>query len=168
MVSVTTEDVRPASNVTGMSGRNDFERPDIAVTVDAVIFSKRRGRDIVALISRANGPYRGTWALPGGFVETHEGLPQAASRELSEETGLDVPASDLIQLGAYGEPGRDPRMRTVSIAYWARIQDPGDPVGATDAAASRWVEVAEALDDGFAMAFDHSRILDDAWRVARK
>lgn len=145
-----------------MTGSKDFERPDIAVTVDAVIFTERDGRELVALVERGNDPYRGSWALPGGFVETDEDLADAASRELAEETGLNVPPATLHQLGAYGAPGRDPRMRTVSIVYWASIADPGDPVGGTDAASSSWMPVDEALDDGFSLAFDHRLILGDA------
>lgn len=149
-----------------MTGSNDFERPDIAVTVDAVIFTERDGRELVALVERGNDPYRGSWALPGGFVETEEDLADAASRELAEETGLRVPPAMLHQVGAYGAPGRDPRMRTVSIVHWARIPDPGDPVGGTDAASSSWMEVDEALDGGFPLAFDHRLILGDALEAA--
>jgi 8-oxo-dGTP diphosphatase len=145
----------------------DFEPPDIAVTVDTVVFTERGGEPLVVLVERGNDPYLGSWALPGGFVETEEDLAEAAARELSEETGLSIPAAALRQLGAYGEPGRDPRMRTVSIVFWARIPDPGDPVGGSDAASSSWVPVEEALRDEFAVAFDHDRILHDAWEAAR-
>lgn len=147
---------------------NDFELPNIAVTVDAVVFTRRSGTDMVALIERGSTPFQGSWALPGGFVETEEDLPEAAARELVEETGLSLSAGSLHQLGAYGRPGRDPRMRTVSIVYWARIPDPGDPVGASDAASSSWIPVDEALADDFALAFDHHSILDDAWKAARR
>lgn len=137
------------------------------MTVDAVIFTQRDGRKMVALVERGNDPFRGSWALPGGFVETEEDLAHAAARELVEETGLEVPAGTLHQLGAYGAPGRDPRMRTVSIVYWARIPDPGEPVGGSDAAASSWVPVDEALSTDFFLAFDHRLILTDAVEAAR-
>ncbi len=145
----------------------EFERPEIAVTVDAVVFTERSGEPLVALVERGSEPYRGRWALPGGFVEADEDLAQAACRELSEETGLDVPPASLRQLGAYGAPGRDPRMRTVSIVFWGRIPDPGDPVGGSDAASSSWLPVEEVLAEGFAVAFDHHQILHDAWEAAR-
>lgn len=151
-----------------MTGSQHFERPEIAVTVDAVVFTERDSREMVALVERGNDPFRGSWALPGGFVETEEGLADAAARELVEETGLQVPPGALHQLGAYGAPGRDPRMRTVSIVYWARIPDPGEPVGGSDAAASSWVPVDEALHDDFSLAFDHRLILTDAREAARR
>lgn len=151
-----------------MTDSHHFERPEIAVTVDAVVFTQRDGQEMVALVERGNEPFRGAWALPGGFVETEEDLAEAAARELVEETGLKVPAGTLYQLGAYGAPGRDPRMRTVSIVYWARIRNPGEPVGGSDAAASSWIPVDEALGSDFSLAFDHRRILTDAVEASRQ
>lgn len=151
-----------------MTGSHHFERPEIAVTVDAVVFTQKNHREMVALVERGNDPFRGAWALPGGFVETEEDLTDAAARELVEETGLEVPATALRQLGAYGAPGRDPRMRTVSVVYWARIPNPGEPVGGSDAAASSWIPVDEALEDDFSLAFDHRRILIDAMNAAHR
>jgi len=150
-----------------VTGSHHFERPEIAVTVDAVVFAERNGREMVALVERGNDPFRGAWALPGGFVEADEDLADAAARELAEETGLEVPAATLRQLGAYGAPGRDPRMRTVSVVYWARMQDPGEPVGGSDAAASSWIPVGDALREDFSLAFDHRQILTDAVETAR-
>lgn len=149
-----------------MTGR-DYVRPEIAVTVDAAIFTTRDGLDMVALVERGNDPYQGSWAFPGGFVEEDEGLAEAASRELAEETGLDVPASSLVQLGAYGDPGRDPRMRVVSIVFWAFVENLPEPVGGSDAAASRLLPVEKALDGGLGLAFDHHLILTEAWEAAR-
>ena len=94
---------------------------------------------MVVLVERGNEPYRGSWALPGGFVEVDEDLPEAAVRELAEETGIELSSSQLSQLGAYGKPGRDPRMRVVSIVYYAFVDDLADPVGGSDAASSRLV-----------------------------
>jgi 8-oxo-dGTP diphosphatase len=146
----------------------DFERPEIAVTVDAAIFTERDGAKLVALVERGSDPYLGAWALPGGFVETEENLADAAARELEEETGLQVSSHSLNQLGAYGAPGRDPRMRTVSIVYWAEIPDPGDPVGASDAASASWIAVDDALAADFDLAFDHALILQDVWKASRR
>ncbi|MGH3649909.1 MAG: NUDIX domain-containing protein [Acidimicrobiia bacterium] len=135
----------------------------IAVTVDVAVFTIREGRAMLALVERGNDPYRGMLALPGGFVDETEELDAAAARELGEETGLVVPVDSLIQLGAYGAPGRDPRGRTVSIVYWALVADLADPVGGSDAADSRLVPVDEALT--IPLAFDHSVILTDAVAV---
>lgn len=145
-----------------------WEQPKLAVTADSVVFTSRNADTVVALVERANPPFQGMWALPGGFVETDEDLSEAASRELAEETGLHVPTTSLIQLGAYGAPGRDPRMRVVSVVFWAFLISLPDPVGGSDAAASRFVPVSQALADDFEMAFDHQRILSDAVEAAQK
>jgi 8-oxo-dGTP diphosphatase len=138
----------------------------MAVTVDVALFTNRDGESHVVLIERGNEPYRGTWALPGGFVEVDEDLPVAAVRELEEETGLDVPSAALRQVGAYGAPGRDPRMRVVDVLYWAFVPDLPDPVGGSDAASSRLVPVAQAISEDFELAFDHPVILRDAIEAA--
>ncbi|MFO7298657.1 MAG: NUDIX hydrolase [Actinomycetes bacterium] len=133
----------------------------IAVTVDTVVFVPRPAGVSVLLVERRFPPYQGAWALPGGFVEEGEDLPEAAARELAEETG--ITGLDLRQLGAYGTPGRDPRGHTVSIVYWA-IADPSiAPEAGDDAAKASLVPVDEALADPGRMAFDHHRILSDAY-----
>jgi 8-oxo-dGTP diphosphatase len=145
-----------------------FVRPEIAVTVDIVVFTTREETPMLVLVQRGNEPFLGRWALPGGFVETDEDLPDAASRELAEETGLDVPAAALTQLGAYGTPGRDPRMRVVSIVFWAYRADLDDPIGGSDAASSRLIAVDDALSEDMALAFDHGQILREAVEAARQ
>lgn len=144
----------------------DYEPPLIAVSVDAAVFTVRDETPMVVLIERANEPFRGAWALPGGFVEVDEDLPQAAARELEEETGLVVPATALRQVGAYGAPDRDPRMRVVSVLFWAVVADLGDPAGGSDAASSSLIPVATALAPGFELAFDHPVVLRDAVTAA--
>lgn len=147
---------------------NRFVRSEIAVTVDTAIFTTRDGEPLVVLVERAREPFIGTWALPGGFVEVDEDLADAATRELREETGLNIPAGALTQLGAYGNPGRDPRMRVVSIVFWAYRSDLDDPIAGSDAADSRLIAVDHALSSVTALAFDHRRILRDAVETARQ
>ena len=119
---------------------------------------------MVVLVQRANDPYQGRWALPGGFVEIDEDLEPAAIRELAEETGLDV--DEVHQFGAYGTPNRDPRMRVVTIAYWAFEDDLDDPRGDSDASDARLWPVEEVLADPEFLAFDHHDIVTDAVRAA--
>lgn len=145
---------------------SEHRPPLMAVTVDVAAFTERDGRAHVVLILRGNEPFAGAWALPGGFVELDEDLPVAASRELGEETGLDIPASELTQVGAYGDPRRDPRMRVVTILFWAFVPGLLDPVAATDAAESRFVPVEEAIAPAFELAFDHRVVLGDAIEAA--
>lgn len=94
----------------------DYQRP--SVTVDTILFSPLDGTLHVLLIRRGRWPFEGFWAIPGGFVEIDESLEDAAVRELFEETGLaDVP---LQQLQAFGDPGRDPRTRVITVTYVAK------------------------------------------------
>jgi 8-oxo-dGTP diphosphatase len=149
------------------SGYDPREFPPVAVTVDIVVFTLEQGVLQVALIERGEGPHKGQLALPGGFIRPDESLSEAAARELHEETSLEVP-DRLEQFGAYGDPGRDPRMRIVSVAFWAIVPDLPEPVGGTDAAAARIVPVVEALSSPQTLAFDHNQILQDALERARR
>src|SRR5205085_4576013 len=108
----------------------------------------------VLLILRKDDPFKGKWAIPGGFVNEGESLETAARRELVEETG--VQTGDMEQIGTYGDPGRDPRGWTVSVAFLARVA-PGSlkPVAADDAAEVDW----HRLDRLPPLAFDHDKIL---------
>ncbi|WP_439664547.1 NUDIX hydrolase [Lentzea sp. HUAS TT2] len=138
---------------------SDF--PPFAVTVDLVVLTVRGDELCALLVRRGEAPYRGRWALPGGFVQVAESVDAAAGRELVEETG--VSGLHLEQLGTYGEPGRDPRMRVVSVAYLALAPDLPVPVAGTDAAGAAWVPVEEVS----SLAFDHARILEDGVERAR-
>ncbi|MEU0886254.1 NUDIX domain-containing protein [Lentzea sp. NPDC005914] len=138
---------------------SDF--PPFAVTVDLVVLTVRADALCALLVRRGEAPFRGRWALPGGFVQVAESVDAAAVRELSEETG--VSGLHLEQLGTYGEPRRDPRMRVVSVAYLALAPDLPVPVAGTDAAAASWVPVSEVS----SLAFDHARILEDGVERAR-
>ena len=132
----------------------DFPRP--ALTVDVVLLTREAVPKLL-LIQRKRDPFAGAWALPGGFVEEGETLAAAARRELREETGVEV--GDLEQLVAAGDPGRDPRGWTVSVAYLARV-NPGEvsPVAADDARAVGW----HPLDALPPLAFDHAAIVGRA------
>ncbi len=140
--------------------------PPVAVTVDVVILTVQHGQLCVLLVRRGAHPYLGRWALPGGFVTPRETLDQAAVRELAEETGVRSGGFHLEQLGTYGDPDRDPRMRVVSIAYLALIPDPPTPVGGTDASDARLWPIADA-GTRLKLAFDHDRIVADAIERAR-
>ncbi|MET4643714.1 MULTISPECIES: NUDIX domain-containing protein [Streptomyces] len=142
-------------------GYDPYAFEPFAVTVDLAVFTVRDGRLHVLLVERGEDPYKGHWALPGGFVQPRESAEDAARRELAEETGLTeatVSALHLEQLRTYSDPDRDPRMRVVSVAYTALVPDLPEPRGGGDAANARWWD-AGALG---ALAFDHDRILTDA------
>jgi 8-oxo-dGTP diphosphatase len=131
-----------------------YPYPHPAVTTDIVVFTIRHETLKVLLIKRAEDPYLGSWALPGGFVGIDESLDAAAARELDEETGVtDV---YLEQLYTFGQPDRDPRERVITVAYYALI--PSDRIqirAATDAEAVGWFGLPELP----RLAFDHERIL---------
>jgi 8-oxo-dGTP diphosphatase len=135
--------------------------PSFAVTVDIVILTMADGVLHVLLVRRGEEPFKGMWAIPGGFKRPDETLDEAARRELSEETGVDV-ASLLTQFGAYGDPGRDPRMNVVTVAYLAVLRDVGAIVAGTDATDAALVPVSDILEERIELAFDHVRIVRDA------
>ena len=135
--------------------------PAFAVTVDIVILTMSENRPHVVLVRRGVAPFKGMWAIPGGFKRPHESLDEAAKRELVQETGVDS-ASLLAQLGAYGDPGRDPRMNVVTVAYLAVLRDVGSIVAGSDAAEAALIPVPEALNGKIELAFDHAQILRDA------
>ena len=134
-----------------------YRHPHPAVAVDIVVFTVREQRLEVLLIERGVEPYRGAWALPGGFVRIHEDLLAAAVRELKEETGVE--GAYLRQVGAFGAPRRDPRERVISIAYFAILSSDAIALRAsTDAAAAKWWPHASLP----RLAFDHQEIIDAA------
>ncbi|MCY4102617.1 MAG: NUDIX hydrolase [bacterium] len=138
-------------------------RRDFAVTVDIVLLTVVKRSLEVLLVRRGKPPYEGAWALPGGFVEPDEDLPEAAARELLEETGIGVAADSLQQVGAYGHPDRDPRMRVVTVAYRAVVaQLAQTPQGGDDAAHAGLVPMAEVRSGRVTLAFDHRQIVEDA------
>jgi 8-oxo-dGTP diphosphatase len=139
--------------------------PPFAVTVDVVVLTVVK-RDLnVVLVRRAGDPYAGSWALPGGFKRPDETLHDAAVRELAEEAGIAAPGA-LLQFGAYGDPGRDPRGNVVSIGFLAVGPDVPDLVAGTDAAEAQLWRVADVVDGSVGLAFDHQRIVIDALTYA--
>lgn len=135
----------------------DYPRP--AVTVDAVIFRQKAGRNEVLLILRKHYPYEGMWALPGGFVDMEETCEEAIVRELVEETNLNVP--ELRQLHTFSALGRDPRARTISVTFFG-VSDLSDSAvkGGDDAEDARWFDL-EKLPE---LAFDHHEAIHMAAR----
>jgi 8-oxo-dGTP diphosphatase len=143
------------------AGYDPSQFPDFAVTVDVVILTMSEGTLHVLLVRRGEAPFQGMWAIPGGFKRPTETLDEAAKRELREETGVDA-ASLLTQFGAYGDPGRDPRMNVVTVGYLAVIRDVGAIVAGSDAVDAALVPVSEALEEKLELAFDHLGIVRDA------
>lgn len=140
----------------------------IAVTVDIALLTIRNGQLAVLLVRRGSHPFLDRWALPGGFVGSSEDLDEAARRELGEEAGVAASPWHLEQLRTYGRPGRDPRMRVMSIAYLGLLPDLPRPIAGTDAAEARFWPVADLWsDEGPDLAFDHSGIVTDAVERAR-
>ena len=132
-----------------------YNYPHPAVATDCVVLGFDGESLKVLLVERGVEPYKGAWALPGGFMRIDETAEQCARRELAEETGLDL--SNLHQLGAFTAVHRDPRERVVSIAFYALARQ-RDVRGGNDAAKARWVEI----DSLPPLAFDHDTILHEA------
>lgn len=126
------------------------------LTVDVALLAGAPPSEVL-LVARANEPFAGGWALPGGFVEPGERVAGAALRELAEETGVEV-EPPLTLLGVYDVPGRDPRGPAISITFVKRIPAPLPASGADDASDARWFALA-ALPP---LAFDHAEIISDA------
>lgn len=132
-----------------------YKYPRPAVTTDAVIFYRKNNETYILLIERGNKPYKGKWAFPGGFVDMDEDLPEACARELMEETNISVPK--LTQFKTYGTVNRDPRHRTISIVFYAELQEPIQPQNGDDATKAVWHKLSELPE----LAFDHSIIIKE-------
>ncbi|MEU5907868.1 NUDIX domain-containing protein [Micromonospora sp. NPDC047467] len=136
----------------------------LRLAVDLVILTVRDGQLKLLVIERANDPYQGQLALPGGFLRAGEDLREAAERELLEETGLDGRDLHLEQLATYGAPDRDPRGPVVSVTYLAIAPDLPIPTAGSDASRAWWAPVKEVR---HGLAFDHDQIARDAVERAR-
>lgn len=142
--------------------------PMVPVATDLVILTLRESRFRVLLIERGIEPFKGSRALPGGFLgSVAEDIYDAALRELREEAGLDGTTLHIEQIGAYGTPGRDPRGRVISVAYLAIAPGLPDPVAGTDASEAEWTAVDDVLSGQVKLAFDHLEIVKDAVERAR-
>jgi 8-oxo-dGTP diphosphatase len=131
------------------------------VTVDALVFELSGKVPRVLLVKRANEPFKGQWAIPGGFVDIDEELDDAAARELKEETGLR--GVKLEQMYTFGGIGRDPRGRQITICYLGIIENDNTAVkGGDDASEARWWPINSLPEP---LAFDHSKVI--AMGVAR-
>src|SRR3954465_13467986 len=134
-----------------------YQRGRAALTVDCVVFGFDEAELKVLLIQRGLAPFKGKWALPGGFVRVEETLDQAARRELAEETGLTNVF--LEQLYTFGAVDRDPRERVVTVAYYALVKLSDHRArAATDAAEAEWFPISKVPK----LAFDHYQILQTA------
>ena len=135
-----------------------YKYPRPAVTADCIVIT-REAEPKVLLIQRGNPPFKGGWAFPGGVMNMDETTEQCAVRELEEETGLRL--SKIQQIGAYSKVDRDPRGRTVTVAYLAIVDAPMAVSGQDDAAKAQWFPLT-ALPE---LAFDHEEIMKDAINV---
>lgn len=134
-----------------------YQYPRPCVTVDILVFRVTDNGHSILLIQRRNEPFKDLWALPGGFIEMHETLEESARRELHEETGLvDV---ELHQLGIFGDPGRDPRGRTITVAYYALDDSNTVAKADDDAADAQWFPLSSLPSP---LAFDHNIIINKA------
>ena len=143
----------------------DAAAAPINVAVDLVVLTLRQGRLSVLLVQREDEPFAGTWALPGGFVHLEEDLLAAAHRVLQSEASLGREHTYLEQLRTFGDSGRDPRGRVISVAFMALGADLPDPVFGPGAADARFWNLTDV--DPAALAFDHAEILETAVERAR-
>ena len=132
-----------------------YKYPRPALTADCVVITKGEMPEVL-LIQRGDEPYKGQWAFPGGFMEMDETMEECAIRELKEETGLEL--SELHQIGVYSKVDRDPRGRTVTVAYLAVVDSTIAVEGQDDAAKAEWWPLTTPPP----LAFDHEDILKDA------
>lgn len=132
-----------------------YKYPRPAVTADCVVITKEP-QPKVLLIKRGAAPFKDAWAFPGGFMNMDETTEQCAIRELEEETGLKV--ATIHQIGAYSKVDRDPRGRTITVAYLGIIDAPKEVKGMDDAANAKWFSISDLPH----LAFDHYDILKDA------
>jgi 8-oxo-dGTP diphosphatase len=125
-------------------------------SVDAVVLKKESGRLWILLIERGHEPFQGMWALPGGFIGMEETLLESVQRELWEETGLT--GVKLEQFDTFGDPGRDPRGRVITVVFRGFVHGPVEVRAGDDARLARWFDTATLP----SLAFDHEKIIKSA------
>ena len=163
-----------------LQGYDPSQFPPFAVTADLVILTVRPPQVQVLLVERERDPFKGSWALPGGFVHPEQSLVEAAKFKLQDKTGLSLEAAHLEQLASFGDPDRDPRMRVISVAWLALVAHPDEPVAGAESADAAWVDVAslhhlsgdqgssdQGSPDPVPLAFDHAEILSAGIERAR-
>lgn len=138
-----------------------YKYPRPALTADCIVFARKELDFRVLLVQRANEPYKGKWAFPGGFMNMDETTEEAARRELKEETGLIV--DDISQIGTFDRVDRDPRGRVITVAYFVVIDGIRKVKGGDDAAGARWFSIQNLPE----LAFDHQKIMEVAMRKLR-
>ena len=138
-----------------------YKYPRPAVTADCIVFTEETDAKVL-LIQRGDEPYKGCWAFPRGFMNMDETTEQCAIRELEEGTGLKV--NEIHQIGAYSKVDRDPRGRTITVAYLAIIDEPMPVAGLDDATKAEWWPLS-ALPQ---LAFDHDEIMKDAVELYKR
>ncbi len=136
-----------------------YQYPRAALTVDAIVFTQKNNETFVLLIQRGHEPFKGKWALPGGFVNMDETLEEACKRELLEETGLKVDA--MKQFKTFDAIHRDPRHRTISVVFSAEVHNKENVAGGDDATKAEWFPII-ALPP---LAFDHAQILSEFFSI---
>jgi 8-oxo-dGTP diphosphatase len=132
-----------------------YKYPRPAVTADCIVITKETTPKVL-LIQRGGDPFKWSWAFPGGFMDMDETTEQCAIRELEEETGLKL--TSIHQIGAYSKVDRDPRGRTITVAYLAIVDEPIAVTGQDDAANAEWWPLSDLPH----LAFDHYDIMQDA------
>lgn len=138
-----------------------YKYPRPALTADCIVFARKELDFRVLLVQRANEPYKGKWAFPGGFMNMDETTEEAARRELKEETGLIV--DGISQIGTFDRVDRDPRGRVITVAYFVVIDGIREVKGGDDAAVARWFSIGNLPE----LAFDHQEIMEVALRKLR-
>lgn len=138
-----------------------YKYPRAALTTDAIVFVKEEGSAFIVLIERGHEPFKGKWALPGGFIEMDETLEQACIRELMEETGLKV--KQMTQFKTFDAIDRDPRHRTISVVYSVQLKEKQPVKGGDDAAHAEWFPIDKLPE----LAFDHQQILNEFFNLGK-